>query len=223
MNSVVDRRAHYELADLGDAVGDSSRAAILVALMGGVARPATELARIAGVAPSTAASHFARLLDAGLVVVHVQGRHRYYALAGPHVAHAVEALVSLRAPLRKHSSGDGLVLARCCYRHLAGRLAIAFWRRAREAGWVDWTESAVTLLGSGRDALLPRADLPLTGSPCIDWTERLPHVAGPLGVAICKSLISGGWLVPVHASRALRITARGATGFSALGVHLTGA
>ena len=214
----MDRRARYELADLGDAMGDPSRAAILVALMGGVARPASELASLARIAPSTATSHFARLLDAGLVVVRVQGRHRYYALAGPDVAHTVEALVSLRSAPRSSSREDSLVLARRCYGHLAGRIAIAFWKRAREAGWVEWTDGAVTLLELGREAFLPDAKLPLTGSPCLDWTERSPHVAGPLGVAVCKSLLSAGWLVPSRAGRSLRITARGERGFSSLGV-----
>src|SRR4051812_18178051 len=70
--STLDRRARFELAQLGEAIGDPSRAAMLVALLGGVALPASELARAAGVAPSTATSHLQRLGDAGLVVVRAQ-------------------------------------------------------------------------------------------------------------------------------------------------------
>jgi DNA-binding transcriptional ArsR family regulator len=220
MASAIDRRARYELANFGEAIGDPSRSAILVALMGGVARPATELARVAGIAPSTATSHLARLLDAGLLVVHAQGRHRYYALAGPEVAHAVESLVTLRAPPRRMMSDEALAKARTCYGHLAGTLAIAFWTRARDARWVRWTDGAVALLPRGRDAFLRDANLPLAGRPCIDWTERVPHVAGPLGVATCDALIAAGWLARAKTSRALRVTARGAERFAELGVRL---
>src|SRR4051794_34774240 len=94
MTSPIDRRASYDLAHFGEAIGDPSRAAILVALMGG-AKPASELARIAGVAPSTATSHLNRLSEAGLVVVRAQGRHRYYAIASPPVANMVESIAAL--------------------------------------------------------------------------------------------------------------------------------
>src|SRR5579859_1158506 len=97
VRSPIDRRSCYELAHVGDAIGDPSRAAMLVALMGGVAMPASELARVAHVVPSTATSHLRRLMQAGLVVVRAQGRHRYFALSGAHVAEAVERLVTLDA------------------------------------------------------------------------------------------------------------------------------
>jgi DNA-binding transcriptional ArsR family regulator len=219
VQSQLDRRARYELADVGEAIGDPSRAAILVALIGGVARPATELAQIAGVAPSTATSHLARLLAAGLIAVRAQGRHRYFALAGPDVARAVEGLVTLRTPEGRAPSDDPFQVARACYGHLAGRLAIGFWTRAREARWVRWTDGAVALLPRGREAFLRGAKLPLGGRACLDWSERAPHVSGPLGVAVFDMLLATGWLARTRGSRALRVTAGGAEGFAALGVR----
>src|SRR3954453_12315574 len=81
------------------AIGHPARGAMLSALFGGRALPATDLARAARVSPSTASAHLAQLLDAGLVVVERRGRHRYHRLAGPDVAQALETLAGL-APAR---------------------------------------------------------------------------------------------------------------------------
>lgn len=227
MTSGPERRAGYELAHLGDAIGDPSRAAMLVALMGGVAMPASELARIAGVAPSTATTHLQRLTQAGLVVARTGGRHRYFRLSGPEIADAIEHLVSSvgRGTPRRGSPDEALVLARTCYAHLAGRVAVAFWARAADQGWVRWTESAVALLPKGLDVLMRRglladARLPLAGKACLDWTERVPHVSGRLGLELCAALRTREWVKPITGSRALRITSRGQEELAALGVRL---
>ena len=223
MRSDLDRRARYDLAHFGEAIGDPSRAAVLVALLGGVARPASELARAAGVAPSTATSHLQHLLRAGLLVVRKQGRHRYYALAGEHVAHAIESVGALHPRPRAGASADPIAVARVCYAHIAGRLAVALWERAKQARWIDWSETGIKLLPAGRDALAARRLVldpsPLSGRACLDWTERVPHVSGPLGVAVCDALLTAGWVRRASDSRALRVTARGLEGFGALGVR----
>src|SRR6185312_11665350 len=225
MSSHLDRRALHDIAHFGEAIGDPSRAAILVALLGGVARPASELARAAGIAPSTATSHLKHLLGAGLLVVREQGRHRYYALAGEHVANAIESAgaLHLRRRPRAPAGADPIVVARVCYAHLAGRLAVALWRRAKEARWIDWSETGITLLPEGRAAFAARRlDLdpgPLSGRACLDWTERVPHVSGRLGVAVCDALLAAGWVRRAADTRALRITARGLEGLDALGVR----
>jgi DNA-binding transcriptional ArsR family regulator len=228
VESSLDRRARYELAHFGEAIGDPSRAAMLIALMGGAARPASELARVAGVAPSTATSHLQRLEAAGLVVVRAGGRHRYYSLSGPHVAEAVERIAvgapNAGAQRRLEAHRDGLALARTCYGHLAGRLAVAFWARSKEARWVRWSDAAVTLLPRGRDVLarhglIQQMETPRTGRPCLDWSERVAHVSGPLGVAVCDALLDRGWVARAGESRALRITTRGDERLRALGVR----
>ncbi len=201
---------------------------MLIALMGGTARPASELARIAGIAASTATSHLQRLEGAGLVIVRAQGRHRYYALAGPTVARAVESLATCApatstARRKPSAAGDAPALARTCYGHLAGRLAIAFWTRAAHQQWIRWSDVAVTLLPRGRDALAEGELLqdagPLSGSPCLDWSERVNHVSGPLGIALCEGLLRKAWVARIAGSRALRVTARGEERLQALGVR----
>lgn len=226
MSSPTDQRIRHQIAHVGEAVGDASRAAMLVALMGGVFLPATELARRAGVSPPTATSHLRRLLAAGLVVVRPQGRHRYFGLAGPHVAAALEGLASLgmRADARRPPARDALCFARTCYSHLAGRLAVTFWTRAVQAEWVHWSDAAVSLLPKGaavlaRHGLLRDAPATLVGVTCLDWSERVPHVSGRLGVALCDELLAQGWVKRVPAGRTLRVTARGDEGFASLGVR----
>ena len=74
------------IARVAALIGDPARAEILTALLADRALTATELAGIAGVTKQTMSGHLARLLDAGLVAVEAQGRHRYFRLAGSDVA-----------------------------------------------------------------------------------------------------------------------------------------
>jgi DNA-binding transcriptional ArsR family regulator len=228
VTSPLDRRARYDLAEIGDALGEPSRAAMVVALMGGIALPASELARVAGVAPSTASTHLRRLIDAGLLVGRTQGRHRYFSLAGPEVAEAVERLAMLGvrpASSRRGPPDEALAVARTCYGHLAGRVAVAFWTHATKEDWVRWDDTAVILAPRGRSVLaragLLEAELPLGGSACLDWSERVPHVSGRLGRALCGAVLARGWARPVRSTRALRVTPRGEAGLRALGVRWT--
>lgn len=49
---------------------------------------------------------------------------------------------------------------------------------------------------------------------CIDWTERRPHIAGPVGAALTKRYFDLGWIERVKDSRAVIVTAAGKHGFS---------
>src|SRR5476651_2599533 len=81
------------LSQVAGAIAEPARTKMLCALMDGHARTSTEMAVIAEVSASTASAHLARLKEDGLVKLHTQGRHRYYSLAGPHVAQVIEALM----------------------------------------------------------------------------------------------------------------------------------
>ena len=114
-------------------LSDPGRAAILLALIDGVALPAGQLAVIANVAPQTASSHLAKLVTGRLLAVEQQGRHRYYRWASADVASAMEALLAVIPGVCKdaciyRSGGENfpeeLACARSCYSHLAGRLAV---------------------------------------------------------------------------------------------------
>jgi DNA-binding transcriptional ArsR family regulator len=147
-----------DLAALGAVLGERGRARMLLALGDGRALPASVLASEAGVAASTASAHLARLLDAGLLAVTVQGRHRYYRLAGPHVAELIEVLarVAPAAPVRSLREGtraQAVRAARTCYDHLAGRLGVALMRALIDGGAVAGGDGRHRLDGDGEDRL----------------------------------------------------------------------
>ncbi len=119
-----------QIASAAFLIADPARAAMLMNLMDGKARPAGELAHAAGVTAQTASTHLGKLLEGGLLEVEAQGRHRYFRLSGPHVAQALEALAVLgpvEAPRRRAVSAPvrELRFARRCYDHLAGQLGVA--------------------------------------------------------------------------------------------------
>ena len=215
----------YQLAEFGALLAEPARAAIVLALLDNRARPAGELASIAGVGAATASAHLKRLAEAGLLDVVAQGRHRYFRLAGDDVAHWIETLM-LAAPRRREARGTSdraLAAARTCYRHLAGRLGVALFERLRDVSGLALDSDAVRLNRNGvallRDGgLIDDAIARLDGRACLDWTERRFHLSGPLGTEITRRMIDGRWLLRRAGTRALGISARGRDGLRALGI-----
>ncbi|WP_028796313.1 ArsR/SmtB family transcription factor [Thalassobaculum salexigens] len=214
------------MAEIGLLIGEPARAAMLGALMDGRALTAGELAGVAGVAPQTASGHLARLAEANLLAVERQGRHRYHRLASPEVAELIEsvmriAAVTLPDPTRMPVTGPRdaqMRLARTCYDHLAGGLGVAVTDAlvARDVIAFDDGAGIVTPNGMERLAALgiavnaptTRVTRPLC-RPCLDWSERRPHLAGRLGAAVCSHFIEQHWVTRVAGSRALHVTPKG--------------
>jgi DNA-binding transcriptional ArsR family regulator len=119
-----------DLASVAALIGDPGRARVLRALADGRELPASVLAAEAGVAPSTASVHLAKLLEGRLVSAERHGRHRYFRLASPEVARALEALARIAPPapvrsLREGTKAQAVRAGRTCYDHLAGRLGVS--------------------------------------------------------------------------------------------------
>jgi DNA-binding transcriptional ArsR family regulator len=190
------------LARLASLLADPARAAMAQALMGGQALTAGELARAAGVTPPTATAHLAKLVDGGLVSVHAQGRHRFFAIADQAAASALEGLMvaaaSPRAPWRH---GEDLRDARTCWDHLAGRLGVALHAALVGQGFLCPTAGGweMTEVGEARLAALG-LDLaaarraPRLACDCMDWSERTPHLGGGLARALCAHCVAKGWV-----------------------------
>ncbi|KRA62456.1 ArsR family transcriptional regulator [Caulobacter sp. Root656] len=203
-------------------IGDPSRAAMLQALQDGRAHPAGALAWAAGLTAQAASNHLAKLVDGGLVSVEREGRHRYYRLANAEVAHALEALAVLAAPVRsleqpRSPQARALRDGRCCYGHLAGRLGIAVTQALVDRQLIAPADDKLyTVTDAGRawfedlglelDTLRSKRGV---ARQCLDWTERHHHLAGPLGVALLSRLVALGWIETVAGSRAARLTTLG--------------
>ena len=219
----------FQLAELGALLAEPARAAILLALIDGAARPAGELGTLAGVAPATASEHLRRLVEARLLSVLAQGRHRFYRLADEAAARLVETLAMAGRPRPRKAAATAadraLVRARTCYHHLAGQLGVALFNRLCDTDGLALGSDAVRLNRRGqrllRDGGLLGVDDDLThlaGRTCLDWTERRFHLAGPLGTQLTRRLLDAGWLRRRHDTRALGISVAGRAGVRALGL-----
>lgn len=213
------------IATVAALMGEPTRASILATLIDGRARTATELSYAAGVSAQSVSGHIAKLVDGNLLAGQRQGRHRYYCLAGPDVAKALEALMVITdaspTPHRRHGPRDeALRNARMCYDHIAGGLGVMFADMLIERGALVATGDDFELTGVGEE-LFSQLDVDVKSVRdrrrafarcCLDWSERRPHLAGALGAALASRLLELQWLNRVKDSRALRITANGKRG-----------
>jgi DNA-binding transcriptional ArsR family regulator len=214
--------ADADLAAIGRALGDEHRARFLLALLGGEELSAGELRARSGASSSLASAHLAKLLDAGLVSATRQGRHRYYRLSTPEIAGAIETLLAL-APerpargLSESARGEAIRRARTCYDHLAGRLGVELADAFEQGGVISPSGGGWELTASGEQQLAQLGlDVPSLRArrrafmrPCLDWTERRPHIAGALGAAVTTRFFELGWIRRLPRSRAVRITPAG--------------
>jgi len=215
-----------DIAAVASLLGDPARANMLAALMGGKALTAGELAREAGVAAQTASGHLSRLVAARLLLVEVQGRHRYFRIAGPDVAQALETLETLAArtgALRTRTGprDPALRAARRCYDHLAGAAGVALYDALVAQGLVVATTDGLGLSDAGRARFaaegidlgaLAARNRPLCRA-CLDWSERRLHLAGALGAALMAMVLARGWATLDASGRAVRFAAPGQAAF----------
>lgn len=207
------------IARIAAAMGDAARSRMLAHLMSGAYASAGELARAGSVSATTASGHLARLMDAGLLVCESRGRHRYYRLAGPDVAHALEALALVAerdthdrqwaAPARQR-----LREARCCYGHLAGRLGVQLYERLHAVQGLRPIAEGFALTEAGErwlqalDLVPPQPGRRRYAYACLDWSERRDHLAGQLAEAVLAHCLERGWL-RAEEGRALSLTPPG--------------
>jgi DNA-binding transcriptional ArsR family regulator len=216
----VMERSDVAISAIAAAIGEPARARILYSLLDGHARTSTELAIVAQVTPSTASVHLQRLVAQRLVMVLVQGKHRYYSLKGADVAAALEALSVLAGGSRGTfvpNTPNRLRAARTCYDHIAGALGVKLHDRLAAMGWLTSASGADNIydvtsrgvkafnaLGVDIDAM--RALRRRFAYACVDWSERRPHVGGAVGSALLNLSLKRKWVVQDLDSRALTIT-----------------
>lgn len=210
------------VANVAALIADPARAAILDALLDGRAWTATELSIEAGVTPQTTSSHLAKLLDGGMVAVAKQGRHRYYRIDNPQVAHILETLAvaadgTAEPRGAKRAEAAKLRDSRTCYDHLAGRLAVVLVRSMVDRGYLVPDGQDFALSGPGED-FMDKLGIDLAAArkkrrafarQCIDWSEREPHLGGALGASLLARLFDEDWLDRVARTRRVVVTPAG--------------
>src|SRR5580704_3232960 len=218
--------AAANMVEVAALVGDTARATMLAALMGGQALTASELAACARISKSTASGHLGKLVTARLLSVTQKRRNRYYRIASPLVARMLEsikAVAAIETPPRyqpRSVRDDALRFARTCYDHLAGQLGVAIADALVANGHIVLTEEGgeVTDAGSrflttfGADLASKFRNRRIFCRPCLDWSERRYHIAGLVGSEIWRRCLELGWLTRERDTRALKITAAGKAG-----------
>ncbi|CAM4496024.1 MAG: winged helix-turn-helix domain-containing protein [Paenibacillus macerans] len=213
------------VALIASMVSDASRSAILNALMDGRFHAAGELARMAGIQPQTASFHLAKMVDAGLIAVEKQGRHRYYGIRNPEVAQVMESLLSIAPPvkiksLRQSAEEQTLRKARTCYDHLAGNLGVSLTQSLVREGILLEGENGFEVTKNG-EAFFENFQIDLNrvkrkrrsfSHKCLDWSERRHHLAGALGHALLDRLLELNWVQRLPNTRAVKITPQGKAG-----------
>jgi DNA-binding transcriptional ArsR family regulator len=220
--------ADVDVARAARLLADPSRAAMLTLLLDGRAYPAGALAQAAGIGRPAASAHLQKLVTAGLIEVDRQGRHRYHRITRADVAQAIEALAAIAPPvpvrsLRQSTLARQLAAARTCYDHLAGRAGVALRHTLLDhgvlilstpAGDAQNTPYTVSEIGSQRLATLGVDSDALARErrrlvrDCLDWTERLPHLAGSLPAALLGTMVDRDW-VTRRAGRRIDVAATG--------------
>jgi DNA-binding transcriptional ArsR family regulator len=221
--------SNARFAEVAALAGDPARAAMLHALMDGRALTATELAHAASVTPQTASGHLARMATAGLLDLEKQGRHRYYRLASAAVARMMESIMQVASisdgaarPVVVGPRDAALRAGRTCYDHLAGRLGVALADALEQNGRVELggdgglvTDAGVAFfdhIGIDVTALAARRGgrpARVVCRPCLDWSERRPHLAGGLGAALCAHSFAKAWIRRLPGTRAVAVTPKG--------------
>jgi hypothetical protein len=142
--------------------------------------------------------------------VEVEGRHRYYRLASAGVAEVIEELALLsqepaifRTP-RLSAAAQALRHARSCYDHLAGELAVAIAAALEKRGWlvrgegkryeIENDEGRQWFARNGVNFQTIKPARYGVARQCLDWTERRPHLAGPVGAQLFAHWCKRGWL-----------------------------
>ena len=210
-----------DLSHLAPLLGEPARLTILSSLLNGESRPASELARLAGLSAPATSAHLSKLVQGELLAVDRAGRYRMYRLANDDIAYVLEAMNALASqPARQREWSDprssALRNARTCYDHLAGRLAVAIADSFVEGGLLEPAGRLFTVTDAGSswleehgiDIASLRAGTRTLARRCKDLTEQRPHIGGALGATLYAWLIHRRWLRRGR-SRAVFVTLEG--------------
>ena len=214
------------IAVVASVLADATRVTVLNMVGDGRAYTAKELARQAGVSPSTMSMHLTKLMEYDLLTMEKQGRHHYFRLANPAIIRVLEDL-AMFAPaknvrtLRDATVADAVRQARTCYNHLAGKLGVELTEALLQKSFLQVVDDGYVLSQTGEQWAhnlgiqfpVRKAVNALFVPRHIDWSERRHHVAGTFGAALTSRLFELEWVRRIPTSRAVRVTEEGQRAF----------
>ena len=211
-----------QFSQVASLLGDKARAVMLWRLLDGRSYTAMELSTCADISAQSTSNHLTKLLDAKIIAVEKQGRHRYYRFANPEIAQVIESMASL-VPLNKPSTKtkqiefNEFVYARTCYDHLAGKIGVGITNSLTKGGIIQTYEKGYIVTSSGKDWFQSMGinvdEVKLQkrsfAHQCLDWSERKHHMAGALGASLLNKMIDNDWIRRKKNSREVIITLSG--------------
>jgi DNA-binding transcriptional ArsR family regulator len=210
-----------KFSEIANLLGDKCRSNMLWNLLDGRAYTATELSLCAEISPQAASNHLSKLVEAQILSVEKQGRHRYYTFAHAGIAYAIESMANLM-PIGNltHSTKEShnkIELARTCYDHLAGKLGVAITHSLIDNNLINQESNQYILTDAGKNWFRSiNIEVETIGKgkrvfarPCLDWSERKHHLAGALGAALLQTIIHNDWIRKKLNSREVILTAKG--------------
>lgn len=215
-----------QFKQIASLIGDPTRAIIMWTLLDGRAFTATELALAANTSPQNISMHLAKLVQAELLSVESQGRHKYYKFSNKDIAYAIEAMANLlphtmdKSGLHKENN-SAIRQCRTCYDHLAGKVGVALTESLLQQNIIIENESVFEVSEKGLQ-WFSELDIDIGElkkqrrsflRPCLDWSERRHHIAGSLAAALLNKMLQNDWIRRTKNSRAIIITAKGQNEF----------
>ncbi|MGZ5925025.1 MAG: ArsR/SmtB family transcription factor, partial [Rhizomicrobium sp.] len=109
-----------------------------------------------------------------------------------------------------------------CYDHLAGRLGVSLSDALTAAGYAELSDESGVITERGL-AFLDQVGIDVSAMrqrntmksgrlmcrPCLDWSERRPHLAGVVGAALCAHSFAAGLVTRIDGTRAWQVTPKG--------------
>lgn len=209
-----------EISRISTIIGDPVRSVILWTLLDNRAYTAIELANVVETSPQNISIHLSKLVNADLLTVESQGRHKYYKLLNPEIAGVIEGIANLVPKERQKNVTDnnsGIKYCRTCYDHLAGKIGVEITAKLIDEKYIVLDNKAFLVTEEGKnffnnlgiDLEALKKQKRIFAKPCLDWTERKHHLSGSLAAALLNKMFEMDWIRRIDNSRAVSITANG--------------
>lgn len=209
-----------EISRISTIIGDPVRSVILWTLLDNRAYTAIELANVVETSPQNISIHLSKLVNADLLTVESQGRHKYYKLLNPEIAGVIEGIANLVPKERQKKVTDnnsGIKYCRTCYDHLAGKIGVEITAKLIDKKYIVLDNKSFLVTDEGK-TFFEDLGIDLEGlkkqkrifaKPCLDWSERKHHFSGSLAAALLNKMFEMDWIRRIDNSRAVSITANG--------------